>query len=175
MEAPGVPVSLAVAARLLIGVGVPDRVGLGERARAVLAAVPLVVPLPAGTLVAMVTIPGAERVGAIAATVALVFPAVLADVLTVPADVLTDDVLTVVLAAPVAFPVTVADAPARVGLATAVLGIGVERPGVSVAVMVVTVHAERIALNAAPAAPLRSMRRENRVGLISSTRSSSIC
>lgn len=162
------PVSLAVAARLLIGVGVPDRVGLGEPARAVLATVPLVVPVPAGTPVAMVTIPGAERVGAIAATVALVLPAVPA----VLADVLTD-VLTVVLAAPVAFPATVADAPARVGLATAVLGIGVERPGVSVAV--VTVHAERIALNAAPAAPLRSMRRENRVGLISSTRNSSIC
>lgn len=160
------PVSLAVAARLLIGVGVPDRVGLGELARAVLAAVPLVVPLPAGTPVAIVTIPGAERVGVIAATVALVLPAVLT-------DVLTDDVLTVVLAAPVAFPVTVTDVPARVGLATAVLGIGVERPGVSVAV--VTVHAERIALNAAPAAPLRSMRHENRVGLISSTRSSSIC
>lgn len=168
MEAPGVPVLLAVAARLLIGVGVPDRVGLGELARAVLAAVSLVMPLPAGTLVAIVTIPGAERVGVIAATVALVLPAVLT-------DVLTDDVLTVVLAAPVAFPVTVTDAPARVGLATAVLGIGVERPGVSLAVMVVTVHAERIALNAAPAAPLRSMRRENRVGLISSTRSSSIC
>jgi len=163
-----VPVSLAVAARLLIGVGVPDRVGLGEPARAVLATVPLVVPVPAGTPVAMVTIPGAERVGAIAATLALVLPAVPA----VLADVLTD-VLTVVLAAPVEFPVTVADAPARVGLATAVLGIGVERPGVSVAV--VTVHAERIALKAAPAAPLRSMRRENRVGLISSTRSSSIC
>jgi len=129
--------------------------------------VPLVAPVPAGTPVAMVTIPGAERVGAITVTVALVLPAVLA----VPADVLT--VLTVVLAAPVAFPVTVADAPARVGLAIAVLGIGVERPGVSVAV--VTVHAERIALNAAPAAPLRSMRRENRVGLISSTKSSSIC
>jgi len=115
-----VPVSLAVAARLLIGVGVPDRVGLGELARAVLAAVPLVVPLPTGTPVAMVTIPGAERVGAIAATIALVFPAVLA-VLTVPADVLADDVLTVVLAVPAAFPVTVTDAPARVGLATAVL------------------------------------------------------
>ena len=169
MKAPGVPVALAVAARLLIGVGVPDRVELGELARAVLAAVPLVVTLPAGTPVAMVTIPGAERVGAIAATVALVLPAVLA-VLAVPADVLT-----VVLGVPVAFPITVADAPARVGLATAVLGIGVERPGVSVAVMVVTVHAERIALNAAPAAPLRSIRRENRVGLISSTRNSSIC
>lgn len=58
--------------------------------------------------------------------------------------------------------------PTRVGLGAAPGGVGVVRVGVSVAVF--TVQAERIAERATPAAPESRPRRENREGVVSSTK-----
>ena len=150
---PGAPVP-----RIACGVGVAKRVGMEGFIVGTGATVLVAEPGPEGTPVAIVTMPGAER------AVALAAPAGVAPAVPVALPEAGE------VAVPPPDPVA---ATARVGLGAAPIGVVVAGAGVSVAVA--TVQAERIALNAAPAAPLRSMRRENRVGLVSSTKESSLC
>lgn len=144
--------------RIGCGVGVAKRVGTAGFTVDTGAVTGAAEPGPEGTPVAIVTMPGAERLVALAA------PAGVAPM------------------APVALPEADAAGALPLVTATARVGLGALPPTVAVAgaavsvafVVVATVQAERIALSAAPAAPLSSMRRENRVGFVSSTRGSSI-